>query len=194
MIQACQIRFMTDSVLRARYAWLSMPDKSDGLSSGSPLHFAGFGQTFPETAILVTEGALKAETVKVFKPDLCVLASGGVTCSHEQIIAAARFRPFILGFDNDYAENIHVTRAIAKLVLSRFEDSHEFEYDFNLSVLTWNDEARGIDDALLQKSQIRKISLFDWFESLRGKVKDEAHYVLKELFYSSSFPKPSMAV
>lgn len=193
LIQACQIRFMTDSVLGARYIWLSMPEKSDGLSSGSPLHFAGFGQTFSEKAVLITEGALKAETVKVFKPDLCVLASGGVTCSHEQIISAAR-RPLILGYDNDYAENTHVARAIAKLVLSRFEDSREFEYDFDLSVLTWNDEARGIDDALLQKSPIRRISLIDWFESLRGKSRAEAHGILKEMFHSASLSKLSIAV
>jgi hypothetical protein len=193
LIQACQLRFMTESALTLRYAWLSMPAKSGGLSSGSPLHFAGRGQWFSEKSVFITEGALKAETVKVFKPDLSVVASGGATCSHEQVISVSRFRPVILGFDKDYAENKHVARAVAKLVVSRFEDSRDFNYEFNLSLLTWDGTSRGIDDALLQKSAIRKISALEWFESLCGKVKTEAHGVLKEILQPSFRPKFSIS-
>jgi hypothetical protein len=41
MIQACQIRFMCrkSAVKDVRYVWLSAPDKNDGVSCGSPLHF-----------------------------------------------------------------------------------------------------------------------------------------------------------
>ena len=160
LIEACQIRFMTDSDLRLRYVWLSIPGKSGGLSSGSPLHFAtepSFGKPF-----LITEGALKAETVKVFKPGLNIIAAAGVSCSHEQIISSARFYPVILAFDKDSAENKHVARAVANLILDRFHDSRYYDYSFDLSVLYWDDdEICGIDDALLQKLKIRKTSVFE---------------------------------
>lgn len=71
---------------------------------------------------LITEGALKAETAQVFKPDFDIIASGGVTCSHDEIIAQTRFRPLYLGFDNDCAENAHVARAVTKLIAFRFDD------------------------------------------------------------------------
>lgn len=181
LIEACQIRFMTDSHLRLRYVWLSIPDKSGGLSSGSPLHFATkplFGKPF-----LITEGALKAETVKVFKPGLNIIAAAGVSCSHEQIISSARFYPVILAFDKDSAENKHVARAVANLILNRFNDSRYYGYNFDLCVLYWDDDTFcGIDDALLQKLKIRKISVFEWLESLAGDAKDEAHNILKEIF------------
>lgn len=181
LIEACQIRFMSDSALRLRYVWLSMPDKSGGLSSGSPLHFAArplFGKPF-----FITEGALKAETVKVFKPNLNIIASAGVSCSHDKIVSSTRFRRVVLAFDKDSAENKHVSRAVANLILTRFNDSRIYDYDFDLSVLYWDDAAAGgIDDALLQKSEIRKISAFEWFESLAGCAKDEAHGFLKDIF------------
>ncbi|MEP7036895.1 MAG: hypothetical protein ABI891_01000 [Acidobacteriota bacterium] len=76
---------------------------------------------------------------------------------------------------------------MANLILTRFNDSRIYDYDFDLSVLYWDDAAAGgIDDALLQKSEIRKISAFEWFESLAGCSKDAAHGFLKDIF--NQFP------
>jgi len=49
---------------------------------------------------------------------------------------------------------------------------------------------RAIADALLQRLNVCGISICEWFDSLRGKVKDEANVFLKEIFqskFSSSF-------
>jgi len=112
-------------------------------------HFAGVGQPFFDKPVLITEGALKAETVKVFKPDLNVIASGGVSCSDEQLISVSRFYPVLIAFDKDFAENRHLARAMAKLIVSRFNDSRNYNYDFNLNILSWDGAAGGIDDALV---------------------------------------------
>ena len=181
LIEACQIRFMTDFALSLRYVWLSTPNKSGGLSSGSPLHFITLSPL--DKPLIITEGALKAETVKALKPNLNIIANAGVSCSHEQIISFTRFYPVSLAFDKDSSENKHVARAVANLIALRLNDSRIYDYNFDLSVLCWDDAGVcGIDDALLQKMEIHKISAFDWFEKLAGEAKDEARSVLKQIF------------
>lgn len=168
-IQACQIRFMCRRMSTEdspRYVWLSTPDRSDGASCGSPLHFARRKTTFPDKPFLVTEGALKAETAQIFKPDFNVIAAGGVTCSHEQIVLATRSRPVFLAFDGDYAENVYVARAIARLISFRTSDAEEFNYEPQINILTWDEKTKGIDDALLQKNPISPVSPTEWLDSL----------------------------
>src|SRR5438045_8144245 len=88
-VQACQIRFMCRTASPGvRYVWLSTPDKTNGAGCGSPLHFASYDYASLNTPILITEGALKAETVRVYKTRCNVLANAGITCSHEKIVAA----------------------------------------------------------------------------------------------------------
>ncbi len=186
LIEACQIRFMGDLQSTVRYVWLSMPDKANGLSSGSPLHFAGFGANLLSKPFLITEGALKAETVKAFKPDLNIFAAGGVNCSREQIISATRFCPIMLGFDNDYKANRHVARAIATLIFTRFLDSIKYEYDFDLKILTWQKDFKGIDDALLQDAPLCKITPPEWFDSLSKSSRKEVELVLGDYKNSQS--------
>lgn len=180
LIEACQIRFMGNLRTSVRYVWLSIPDKSDGLSCGSPLHFAFYRNPISSKPILITEGALKAETVKIFKPNINVIAGGGVNYFHEKIISSTRNSPIILGFDNDYAVNRHVARAIAKLIVSRFIDCLKYEYYFDLNILTWDKSLKGIDEALLQKSLIYPITPAQWFKILSRSCQIEVERIFNE--------------
>lgn len=177
LIQACQIRFMsrTPVVNDVRYVWLSVTDKNSSISCGSPLHFASYSNQINKP-ILVTEGALKAGTVQKFRSEYDILANAGVTCSHKEIVTAARFRPLFIAFDADYYENIHVARALARLLNSIFEDALSMKVQPRIKILTWNTQINGIDDALLQNISINCISPSEWFKSLsiicRHEVRD----------------------
>ena len=125
-VRACQIRFMRRSAFKSnnKYAWLSTPDKNSGLSCGSPLHFPrGFKDNYiSSNPILVTEGALKAQTIQTLYPEADVIANGGVTCSHSEIIINSRFRPLYIGFDADFRHNQCVARAFANLTSVRHKN------------------------------------------------------------------------
>jgi hypothetical protein len=178
LVQACQIRFMCRSSKTndgIRYVWLSTPDKTEGgLSCGSPLHFAAYNLHSFDKPILITEGALKAETVRIFKSEYDVLASAGVTCSHEEIIAAARRRPLLIAFDADYYENIHVARAVARLLDCLQSDAVKLKFRLRMEILTWKSTYKGVDDAFLQNSPIVPKSPVDWLESLSANCRREA--------------------
>lgn len=180
LIEACQIRFMENLRTRIRYVWLSVPGKSNGLSCGSPLHFAGFNIPISGKTVLITEGALKAETVKVYKPDMNLVAGSGVNCLHDRIITVTRNCPVILGFDSDYIVNSHVARAIAKLVIAIFIDSLKHNYYFDLNILTWHKSIKGIDDALLQKAFVCGITPAQWLKILSRSCRIEVERVINE--------------
>lgn len=184
-VQACQIRFMCRNPANddlPRYVWLSTPDKNGSASCGSPLHFAGRKSSFENKPFLITEGALKAETVHIFKPDFNVLATGGVTCAHDQIIAATRFYPVLLAFDSDYAENIYVARAIARLISFRFSDAQEFNYEPQVNILSWGESAKGIDDALLLGFPVDSVSPQIWLNSLNEDSRKSA-----EVYFTTQY-------
>lgn len=90
---------MTESALNLHYAWAFNAREIRRFEERLAASFCRKRSTvFQRNQFSSTEGALKAETVRVFKPNLSVLASGGVICSHEQIISVSRFHPIILGF------------------------------------------------------------------------------------------------
>jgi hypothetical protein len=166
-VQACQIRFMSRNFSDVRYVWLSTPKKSGGLSSGTPLHFAF--RNFPvstDKPILITEGALKAETTQFFKPEFSVVAAGGVSCSHEEIIRATRFRSVLIAFDSDYCRNRQVARHIARLLEMRFNDARQHEYNDQTNFLIWSEKFKGIDDALLSSTPMQTKTPAEWLKSL----------------------------
>jgi hypothetical protein len=179
-IQACQIRFMFEADTKSlpRYVWLSMPQRSGGSSSGSPLHFALYNPEHLARPLLVTEGALKAETVRVLTDGVDVVANAGVSCSHNKIILAARFRPLMLGFDGDDTKNVHVARAVSKLLKLRIIDQELFEYRRIVRVLVWDAAVKGIDDALLNNIEISRITPGEWFERLSPACRREAERCL----------------
>ncbi len=174
LIQACQIRFMSSSSeTETRYFWLSTPEKSGGVSSGTPLHFASNATVFSELPVLITEGALKAETTKLIKTDFTVIANGGVSCSHDEIVVASRARPLFIAFDSDYQQNAVVARQIAGLLKRRNRDAKYYQYDSQTSFFCWSKKCKGIDDALLNRIPIDVISPVDWFETLDSSVRQK---------------------
>lgn len=179
-VQACQIRFMCRKPETVRYVWLSTPDKTGSVGCGSPLHFAARRVSSFDRPLLITEGALKAETVSALKTDCDVLASAGVTCSHEEIVAAARFRPLFLAFDADYYENPHVARATARLLDSLLSDSAKSKLPPQIKVLTWQRKFKGVDDALLQNVSLTPLSLCEWYKLLSQKCQIEVVEVLQK--------------
>lgn len=180
LIQACQIRFMSraSGIKGVRYVWLSVTDKNGAISCGSPLHFASyrFQKTKP---ILVTEGALKAETVQKFRADCDILANAGASSSHEEIVAATRFRPLFIAFDSDYYENVHIARSIARLLNSILVDSVVMKFQPRIYILTWNMKIKGIDEALLQNFSTIPVPPGKWISSLSGKCQAEARIYCK---------------
>jgi hypothetical protein len=184
LIQACQIRFMCWNLVNdaVRYVWLSAPEKSGGLSCGSPLHFASYSAFCPPfKPILITEGALKSETVKLFMKDYDVLASAGITASHSEIVVATPLREIFIAFDSDYYENFHVARALARL-MNMIIASTKTRLQNRIKVLTWNRKIKGIDEALLQNIAITPQSPFEWYKSLSKKCQIEVAQFLPNQF------------
>ncbi len=169
MIQACQIRFMKQSGGNdLRYIWLSTPKKSGSASCGCPLHFVRpFAKpTLLLQPILVTEGALKAETVQAFCPWFNVVAIGGISSSHSELIKASRFFPLLIGFDNDFFDNLQVLRQFTRFLCARFSDAKKHRYNPDLKILTWSSKFKGIDDALIHNQTIRQLSFSQWLTLL----------------------------
>jgi hypothetical protein len=102
LIQACQIRLHANDISsnEKRYCWLSSPQERRGTSSGTPIHFTFVKEKVPPgETVLITEGALKADTVVRFRPHARVIATSGVTCSHSELVKAARSYTALIAFD-----------------------------------------------------------------------------------------------
>lgn len=163
-IQACQIRVMSRKTAPRgrRYFWLSGPARLGGASCGTPPHFARFGSGPTPKPLLVTEGALKAESIVGSIKDLDIVAVPGVACSHDRIIAAARGRLLLIGFDRDMDVNPHVARAVTGLLRLRRRDQRRDSCDNGVGILMWDDRAKGIDDAILAGLPIHSVSVEEW--------------------------------
>jgi hypothetical protein len=185
LIQGCQIRFMSGtSKKHPRYVWLSSPEKPNGGGCGTPLHFARYDLDCLNKPLLVTEGALKGETVKAFAKGVDIIASAGVTCSHDQIISAARFRSLLIGFDADKTDNRHVARALASLLCLRLLDQEKYRYGCSVRILMWATGVKravnGIDDAFLQNIPISQVAPLEWFDALNKRCRSEVERYFKQ--------------
>jgi hypothetical protein len=97
-IQACQFRRSAGlSGGQKRYSWLSTPvkrkgpAKRKGVTSGTPVHFTfREGECPAGGTVLITEGGLKARAFVKRRPKAKLLATSGVTCAHELLIAGSR--------------------------------------------------------------------------------------------------------
>jgi hypothetical protein len=82
LIQGCQIRLHANDISsdEKRYCWLSSPLERYGTSSGTPIQFTFVRQKLlPSETVLITEGALKADTVVRFRSNARVIATSGST-------------------------------------------------------------------------------------------------------------------
>jgi hypothetical protein len=101
-IQACQLRLHRNDIPAGekKYRWLSSRLERNGTSSGTPIHFTfSTGTLPPGQTVIITEGALKAETVLSLRPKARVIATSGVSCSHTEIVEAARSDDALIALD-----------------------------------------------------------------------------------------------
>lgn len=170
LIQACQIRLTGKlAVDTKRYLWLSLPQKNS-TGSGTPLHFASWKKlgksNFSDLPVLVTEGALKADVVAGLRPDFFAVANGGVNCSHDLIVTISHGKMLYLAFDSDYLGNPVVLRQLAKLILLRNVANDSHLITDNTKLLSWDCKFKGIDDALLNNSDLEVFSINEWVDTL----------------------------
>ena len=103
-IQACQLRLHRNDIPpgEKKYRWLSSPHERNGTSSGTPIHLTfSTGTLPPGQTVIITEGALKAETLLSLRPKARVIATSGVSCSHAEMVEAARSYNALIAFDAD---------------------------------------------------------------------------------------------
>jgi len=183
LIQACQIRLHASDISshEKRYCWLSSPLERHGTSSGTPIHFTFVKEKLPPgETVIITEGALKADTVVRFRPNARVIATSGVTCSHSELVKAARPYTALIAFDADYRTNPAVCRQLARLIVQRLNDSREQQLRSTTNILCWNGP-KGIDDALRENTSLRILTISEWYATLRNKPLDEVNRFWSEM-------------
>jgi hypothetical protein len=177
LIQTCQIRLHANDISshEKRYCWLSSPLERHGTSSGTPIHFTFVKDELPPgETVLITEGALKADTVVRFRPNARVIATSGVTCSHSELVKAARPYAALIAFDADYRTNPAVCRQLARLIVHPLNDSKEQQLRSTTNILCWNGP-KGIDDAVKANVRLRSLTIAEWYATLRNEPLDEVN-------------------
>lgn len=141
---------------------------NEGSRSGTPLHHEGslrdWGNKVP--TVFVVEGALKAAVSQHFLPDKYVVANGGVSTSHKEIVKTARDKPMEIAFDTDSFYNPHVARSVASLIALRLQEQRFLRCRQPTNLLTWARRFKGIDDALLAGVSTKKLDIGEWLEQL----------------------------
>jgi len=183
LIQACQIRLHANDISsdEKRYCWLSSPKERHGTSSGTPIHFTFVKEKLPPgETVLITEGALKADTVVRFRPNARVIATAGVTCSHSELVEAARPYTALIAFDADYRTNPAVCRQLARLIVHRLNDCREQQLRSATNVLCWNGP-KGIDDAVRANVRLSSLTISEWYATLRDEPLEEVNRFWSEI-------------
>ena len=183
LIQACQIRLHARdiSVGEKKYRWLASPLERRGTSSGTPIHFTFMPETLPAgETVVITEGALKAETLISFRPKARVIATAGVSCSHDQIIEAARPYNLLIAFDADHRTNSAVCRQLARLIVQRRKDSKERRLSTATKIIVWNGP-KGIDDAVRANIGLSALTVSEWYANLENEALEEVKKFWREI-------------
>lgn len=178
-IQACQLRLHRNDFRpgEKKYRWLACPFPFRGASSGTPIHFTFKSTDLPPVkTVIITEGALKAETVLSLRPKARVIATSGVSCSHAEIIQAARSYNALIAFDADYKTNPAVARQLARLIAAREQDIAAHHLETTTRIVTW-ERYKGIDDALLANCTLEIMTIPQWYSALEGRVLAEVKRV-----------------
>jgi hypothetical protein len=187
LIQACQLRLHANdlSAGEKRYRWLSSPLERCGTSSGTPIHFTFAPQRLSSgETVVITEGALKADTLVRFRPRARVIATSGVSCSHSEIVEAARPYNALIAFDADHKTNPAVCRQLARLIVQRDKDSREHGLSVSTKILLW-DGPKGIDDAVRANIKPSALTVSEWYETLENEPLEEVNRFWKEAGFKS---------
>ena len=175
LIQACQLRLHRNDISldQKRYRWLACPSGSRGASSGTPIHFTfGPATLLPGQTVIITEGALKADTLVSLRPKARVIATSGVSCAHNEIITAARPYNVLIAFDADYKTNPAVARQLARLLGARGRDIAIHKLSTSTRIISWRGY-KGIDDAVLANIPLEIMTIPEWISTLERRVLQE---------------------
>ncbi len=184
-IQACQLRLHKSDIPEGekKYRWLSSRIEPRGAGSGTPIHFTFKASTLPPgRTVIVTEGALKAETLVSLRPQVHVIATSGVSCSHAELIKATRPYNALIAFDADHKTNPAVCRQLARLIAARENDNAEHRLSTKTRILSW-EKYKGIDEAVFAKMPIEMSTILQWYSTLEGKTLAEVRRVWDEAKY-----------
>jgi hypothetical protein len=187
-IQACQLRLHQNDLRTGekKYRWLACPFPFRGASSGTPIHFSFKPATQPPGGtVIITEGALKAQTLVSPRPKARVIATSGVSCSHAEVIEAARSYNARIAFDADYKTNPVVARQLARLIAAREKDIAAHHLKTATRIVTWQ-RYKGIDDAVLANAPLETMTILQWISTLEGRPLQEVRRVWEEMGYTPS--------
>lgn len=188
-IQACQLRLHRGDIPEGekRYRWLASPLEHRGCSSGTPIHFTFKPSTLTKgKTVVITEGALKAETLVSLRPQVRAIATSGVSCSHAEIIEAARTYNALIAFDSDHKTNPAVCRQLARLIAAREQDAAGRNLSTTTRTVFWQGY-KGIDAAAkAAKVTFTTLSIPEWFATLEGDPLAEVNKVWNEIGYQAS--------
>jgi hypothetical protein len=132
-----------------RYLWFSSAGKTEGTSSGAPVHFAKAHLLRNAESVLITEGALKAD-VAAYLTGEPVIGIAGVSSFGADFAERLRksfpcLRRVNVAFDSDLLEKPQVYQALTNLIV-QLERS-----GFSVRVRSWPRAYKGIDDYLLSQ-------------------------------------------
>ena len=185
-IQACQLRLHKGDIPEGekRYRWLASPLERRGCSSGTPIHFTFRPSSLSAgKTVVITEGALKAETLVSLRPQVHAIATSGVSCSHEEIIKAARTYNALIAFDSDHKTNPAVCRQLARLIAAREQDAPSRNRSTTTKIVYW-EGYKGIDDAAKAANvTFTTLSIPEWFATLNGDPLGQVKKVWNEIGY-----------
>jgi hypothetical protein len=126
----------------------------------------------PGETVIITEGVLKADTLVSLRPKARVIATSGVSCSHNEIIAAARPYNVLIAFDADYKTNPAVARQLARLIAARGRDIAIQKLSTSTRIISWRGY-KGIDDAVLANIPLEIMTIPEWISTLERRVLQE---------------------
>jgi len=132
---------------------------------------------------MITEGALKADTLVSLRPKARVIATSGVSCSHNDIIAAVRPYNVLIAFDADYKTNPAVARQLARLIAARGRDIATHRLSTSTRIISWR-RYKGIDDAVLANIPLEIMSIPKWISTLERRVLQEVWGIWDQTKYS----------
>jgi hypothetical protein len=188
LIQACQLRLHRNDIPlgQKKYRWLASPFESCGVSSGTPIHFTFKPATLrPGQTVVITEGALKADTLVSLRPKARVIATSGVSCAHNEVITAARPYNVLIAFDADYKTNPAVARQLARLLAARGRDIAIHNLSTSTRIISWRGY-KGIDDAVLANIPLEIMTFREWISTLERRVLQEVWAIWEQTKYPSS--------
>lgn len=152
-----QVRRADVSDGRGKYSWFSSNGKPLGISSGAPVHYAGWHLLAGGAdQVLVTEGALKANIITCLS-GLPVIGVAGVSNFGADFASNLkanfpRVREVVIAYDRDLLTNEAVHAALVRLS-GQLEREH-----FRVKVRTWPAEYKGLDDYLVAQIQSQEVA------------------------------------